>query len=225
MNKKPILLTLASASIVFIAGCDVEQTKEARLPDVDVEGDAGNMPEYEVVQTEEGELPSVDVDAEGGQMPEFDVELADVDVGTTTETVEVPKVKLVVEEEEVEVPYIDVDMPNESPDNQKVRQQIMASVKTPNPGYELTIQKVYMIDDEITVISKLTEGNVQRAEGQGVAHDAIVINAPEADINHYVISTVEGLEGNNEDDYEFVRNAKSLEKEMDEGSIIYTSGK
>lgn len=44
----------------------------------------------DVDQTEEGEMP--DVEVSGGNMPEFDVETADVDVGTKTTTVEVPTV-------------------------------------------------------------------------------------------------------------------------------------
>ena len=50
----------------------------------------------DVDQTEEGEMPEVRV--EGGNMPEYDVETADVDVGTKEET--------------VEVPTIDVEMPD-----------------------------------------------------------------------------------------------------------------
>jgi hypothetical protein len=44
----------------------------------------------DVDQTEEGEMPEVNV--EGGNMPEYDVETADVDVGTEEKTVEVPTV-------------------------------------------------------------------------------------------------------------------------------------
>lgn len=46
----------------------------------------------DVDQTQEGELPEVDV--RGGQMPEFDVETADVDIGTKETTVEVPDVDI-----------------------------------------------------------------------------------------------------------------------------------
>ena len=45
-----------------------------------------------VEQTEDGEMPEVDV--EEGSMPEYDVDTADVDVGTTEETVEVPTVDI-----------------------------------------------------------------------------------------------------------------------------------
>lgn len=42
----------------------------------------------DVDQTEEGDMPEVDV--EGGNLPEFDVDGPEVDVDTGTETVEVP---------------------------------------------------------------------------------------------------------------------------------------
>ncbi len=73
----------------------------------------------EVKQTEEGKLP--DVETEPGKLPEYDVDWADVDVGTTTRTVKVPKVVVVMEEEEVNVPYIDVKMPSDQ--NGDARQQ------------------------------------------------------------------------------------------------------
>ena len=44
----------------------------------------------DVDQTEEGEMP--DVDVEGGNMPEYDVDTADVDVTTEERTVDVPVV-------------------------------------------------------------------------------------------------------------------------------------
>ncbi len=52
----------------------------------------------DVDQTEEGELP--EVEAEGGNMPEYDVDAADVDVDTdtTTKEVEVPTMDVDVAE-------------------------------------------------------------------------------------------------------------------------------
>ena len=44
----------------------------------------------DVDQTEEGDLPEVNV--EGGNLPEYDVDVADVKVGTDTATVVVPDV-------------------------------------------------------------------------------------------------------------------------------------
>jgi hypothetical protein len=47
-----------------------------------------------VDQVQKGELPTVNVEASGGQAPTFDVDTAKVDVGTKTETVEVPTVEV-----------------------------------------------------------------------------------------------------------------------------------
>lgn len=92
---------IGALALTLVAGCDVEQTEEGELPDVNVEG--GQMPEYDVDQTQEGELP--DVDAQGGNMPEYDVDAPDVDVDTDTKEVTVPDVD------------IDVDAPEDKPEN------------------------------------------------------------------------------------------------------------
>jgi hypothetical protein len=59
------------ASCLAVAACDVDQTKEGNLPDVDV-----------------------DVNASGGQLPEYDVEGPQVNVGTENKTVQVPTVDI-----------------------------------------------------------------------------------------------------------------------------------
>ncbi len=65
--KNSIKSILLGAICLSFAACDVDQTKEAELPDVDV-------------------------NASGGQLPEFNVEGPTVDVGTENKTVEVPTV-------------------------------------------------------------------------------------------------------------------------------------
>jgi hypothetical protein len=62
----------------------------------------------DIDQTREARLPNVDVTVEGGQAPAFDVKTGSVDVGTTTETVKVPDVEVKMEEKKVEVPTISV---------------------------------------------------------------------------------------------------------------------
>lgn len=51
---------------------------------------------------EEGEMPTMDVDVSGdaGQLPEIDVETADVEVGTEEVTVDVPDVDVKMPSEE-----------------------------------------------------------------------------------------------------------------------------
>lgn len=104
----------ASAALLALAGCDVEQTREGELPGVDVDIEGGQLPEYEVVQTQEGEMPDVSVDGHSGQLPAYDIDTADVNLGSKEVEVEVPTV--VMETETVTVPDVDVVMPEDSDD-------------------------------------------------------------------------------------------------------------
>lgn len=66
MKTRKFLSLLVAPLFAFgLAACDVDQTQEGDLPDVDVEG---------------------------GQVPEYDVDAADVDVGTDTQTVITPDI-------------------------------------------------------------------------------------------------------------------------------------
>lgn len=51
-----------------------------------------------VEQTQEGELPEVEVT--GGQLPEYEVDAADVEIGTETREIEVPTIDITMPEEE-----------------------------------------------------------------------------------------------------------------------------
>lgn len=54
----------------------------------------------DVDQTEEARLPDVDVSVEGGNLPEFDAEVGDIDVGQEEVTVTVPTIDIESPEEE-----------------------------------------------------------------------------------------------------------------------------
>jgi hypothetical protein len=61
----------------------------------------------DVEQTEEGEMPEVNV--EEGNMPEYEVDGPEIKAGTTETQVEVPDVDVTTEEETVEVPVVGVE--------------------------------------------------------------------------------------------------------------------
>lgn len=65
--RKFLSLAVAPLFVVGVAACDVDQTEEGEMPDVEVEG---------------------------GQVPEYDVDAADVEIGTDTAVVEVPDVDI-----------------------------------------------------------------------------------------------------------------------------------
>ncbi|MBE9076074.1 hypothetical protein IQ241_01990 [Romeria aff. gracilis LEGE 07310] len=66
-----------------------------------------------VTQEEAGEAPDVDVEVDPGEVPEYDVEGPDVDVESETREVTVPEVEVETEEKEVTVPDVDVTLPGE----------------------------------------------------------------------------------------------------------------
>lgn len=68
MRITKLLKLIPALGVVFVLGaCDVDQTDEGDLPDVDVEG---------------------------GDLPEYDVDAADVDVSTDTQTIVTPDVDI-----------------------------------------------------------------------------------------------------------------------------------
>lgn len=158
--KKTIIL-LSAIAFTF-ASCDIDKKGEVEMPDVDVA-----------------------VDVEEGNLPEFDVDWAEVNVGTKTKLVNVPKVQVVMEEEEVEVPFIDVNMPND--DSEKEELSIVAEAEFDNFEHELTIQEIRASQNRLYVISKLDrletklEGEVMRVQ------DQVELNAPDLDIKHIIV--------------------------------------
>ena len=108
MNVKYLAPLGASLMLLAFAGCDVEKTAEGELPDVDVDAESGQLPEYEVEQTQEGRMPDVDVDVEGGQLPEYDVDGPDVDIERKT----------------IEVPTIDVDPAGEDDAGDEIEDEL-----------------------------------------------------------------------------------------------------
>ncbi|MET0240283.1 MAG: hypothetical protein ABW184_10350 [Sphingobium sp.] len=61
-------------------------------------------------QTRDAQLPTVSV--EGGKLPKFDADVAKVNVGTKTEKVDVPQVNVGTQERTVEVPSVEVSKPD-----------------------------------------------------------------------------------------------------------------
>lgn len=66
-----------------------------------------------VEQEEAGELPDVDVDVDAGELPEYEVEGPEVDVGSEEQEVTVPDVDVSTEEKTIEVPTVDIEPPTD----------------------------------------------------------------------------------------------------------------
>lgn len=190
---KKILMTALAFSIVFATSCKIDQTKETELPDVNVS-------------------------VEEGQLPEFDVDWADVNVGTRTETVEVPKVVIVMEEMEVEIPYLDVDMPNEY--GEKEERTIRVEAEVDGFEHEIEIEKVYANGNNLIVVSELEKGDTSIDDKKMRVSDQIKLNAPNLNVKHYIIGEKPNRVFN--DSYKYVSNEASLKDKLDGYRVIYS---
>lgn len=90
-NLQRLFLLPLAVVLAFSAGCRIEQERA-------------------------GEAPEVDVDVEPGQLPEYDVEGPDVTVETEEQPVTVPEVEITEEERTIEVPRIEVEPPGADPE-------------------------------------------------------------------------------------------------------------
>ncbi|WAC03261.1 hypothetical protein N7U66_06735 [Lacinutrix neustonica] len=151
-----LLLALATTS------CKIDQNREAELPEVDV-----------------------DVDTKAGQLPSYDVDWADVNVGTRTTMVKVPKVVIVMEEEEVEVPYVDVDMPDDMGD--KMEQTLMVEAEVTEMEHKMDIKEIRATGSTLYVISELKATDTKIGDKNMRVSDQVTLNAPELDVRYYIV--------------------------------------
>ncbi|TLF47063.1 hypothetical protein [Maribacter aurantiacus] len=173
-----------------------------------------------IKKEEKGEMPEVDVDvmADAGELPEYEVNWADIDVGTTTRTVNVPKVVVVMEEEEVEVPFIDFDMP-EGDSTQVSERTIMVEAEVTDTEHNLDIRKIYASGNKLFVVSELTSTDTSIADKTMRVSDQVVLKAPELDVKYYIVG--QRPENMFNSKYEYVNNMSEIEKEMKDSKVIY----
>lgn len=156
---KKIILPIGIALALFTS-CDITKKDSAELPEVDV-----------------------DVEAEAGELPEYDIDWADVDVSTRTETVEVPKVVVVMEEEEVEVPTIDINMPDE----ENVEQSLVVEAEITGTEKDLEIQEVRATNKMLYVISTLEDLDTDIKDQTMRIQDQVNLNAPDMSVKYIIV--------------------------------------
>ena len=174
----------AALAFVFAVGCTVEQTREGKAPDVDVEG---------------------------GRLPMYDVNWADVDVGTAERTIEVPVVRVVEETRQVSVPYIDINPPG---GRDREERTIALTVDVPHGGYTLQIAEMRVAGDDLWVIGQLNEeGGAPATQAITRVSDHAVVNVPEdLDIRKVIIGARPPGVSNQE--YRFVDSMSQLNQQL-----------
>lgn len=167
----------------------------------------------QIEREQRGELPEVDIEA--GQLPQYDIKGPDVNVGVTEQTVTVPKVMIVQEEQTVQVPYVDVNVPGA----ESQERTITVEVEAPSDGYDLAIQDVYAVNDELWVVSRLTEEDPNAPQAAVRVSDRIVINAPDMPVRQYIVG--DRPAGSFNEQYAFVDSRQAIAPQLEAGRQLY----
>lgn len=190
-------LSLLALLTFSFTSCDVDQTREAEMPEV-----------------------SVDVDTEPGTMPAYDVDWADVDVTTTTKVVDMPKVRVVMEEETIEVPVVDVDWPQDYGDTEERTLMVEADV---DQDANIDIEEVYTNGERIIVLAQLNKNGEMLQDETMRVSDQVVLNAPDLDVRYYIIGDrPEGLYNNR---YKYISDRSEIQNLVQNGKVIYSAAK
>lgn len=182
-------------TLAMVTGCDFNKTEKGALPEVDV-----------------------DVDAEAGNLPEYNVNWADVDVGTATKTVEVPNVVIVMEEEEVEVPAINIDMPD---GGEKVERTLLVEAEVEDEEHTMEIKQIWATGNNLNVISELKSTGQSIGNQKMRVSDQVSLNAPEdLNVRYYIVG--ERLNRVFNSQHTYVDSMAALEDKIGEHDVIYS---
>lgn len=164
-----------------------------------------------------GSLPSVDIDidADSGELPEYDIDWVDINVGTRTKMVEVPKVVVVMEEEEIEVPYLDFDMPGED----KMEKSIMVEAEITGKEHNIEIKEIRASKKRLYVISTIEELDTELDGKTMRIQDQVEINAPDLDVKHIIVGKKGKRSFNN--NYMYVNTMNDLDDIIKNAKVIY----
>ncbi len=172
----------------------------------------------DIDKTESGSLPEVEVEVESGELPEYDIDWADINVGTKTKTIKVPKVVVVMEEEEVEVPFLNVDMPDA--DGEMEERSVRVEAEVSEVMHDLNIEKIYAKGNRLMVISKMTRGTDALDGNRVRISDQLVLNAPDnLTVKHYIIG--DRPEGGFNNNYKYFKTDADLASKLEGAKLIY----
>lgn len=191
---KKYLIALFTLSLFIFSSCDIEKTKEGELPEVDV-----------------------DVETKSGTFPKYEIDWVDLDLGTKTKIVSVPTIEIVMEEKEIEVPYIDAKWPSGYDDI--VEQSIMVEAEVTGNSYDLEIQEVYAKDDRLIVISSLLKEDDKIGDKVMRVSDQILINTPDLTVKHYVMGDKPLRSFNN--NYTYISSKAKIQDKIEDAKKIY----
>ncbi len=133
--------------------------------------------------------------------------------------VEVPKVVVVMEEEEIEVPYLDVDMPDDYEDKVKMERTLRVEAEVDDVEHSLDIKEIRAYNNTLYVIAQL-EKMTQSIEGKTIrVQDQIELNAPNMNVEYVIVGEKPNRLFNNQ--YRYLASMNDLNDNIASAKVIY----
>ena len=97
---------------------------------------------------------------------------------------------------------------------------ITAEIEAPSAGYDLEIQNVYAVNNELWVVSRLEEENPSAPKTTVRVSDRVVINAPDIPVRQYIIG--KRPDGSFNEQYTFIDSREQIDSQLTSGKQLYS---
>lgn len=97
---------------------------------------------------------------------------------------------------------------------------ISVSVKVPDGGWKISIDKIYMVQNEFWVVSRLSRKEGMAVQMISTISDSVAANIKNLPVKHFVLGKTWNWP--NKEPYTFLNDLKTIEKKLREGKLMYS---
>lgn len=105
--------------------------------------------------------------------------------------------------------------------NEDGLQAISVALTVPDAGWEVKIERIAVVEDELWVLSRLERSPDLAAQVISTAEDSVTLRAPDLPIQHFILGKTWTWE--NEEPYTFLDDISGIEEELRDARILYSA--
>jgi hypothetical protein len=129
-------------------------------------------------------------------------------------------VVIVMEEEEVEVPFIDVEMPDDNDDTEREERSIVIEAEVTDNEHEISIREIWASNNNLYVISELMATDQTIGDKKMRVSDQITLKARDLNVKHFIVGERPDRVFNTQHTY--VKNMEALKSKIEgDYKVIY----
>lgn len=104
------------------------------------------------------------------------------------------------------------------------QQEVEVSLQVPDLGWAVRIERVYRLEDELRVFSRLSRSEGMAGQAISTVSDSVPIKAPDLPVRHYIIGKTWNWE--NDEPYVFLDDddVDEFEDDLEGAELLYSSG-